>query len=100
MFVYEADHEGGIRIADKDIHAIREAILAPKFNYGAPRVAVKHLHTDGSLALVHDVGEDARGLDLPRAERVVDYIARVWQRPVTLQTVGMNAQPKILTGNF
>jgi stage V sporulation protein R len=100
LFVYEADHEGGIRIADKDIHAIREAILAPKFNYGAPRVAVKHLHTDGSLALVHDVGEDARGLDLPRAERVVDYIARVWQRPVTLQTVGMNAQPKILTGNF
>jgi stage V sporulation protein R len=46
------------------------------------------------------VGEDARGLDLPRAERVVDYIARVWQRPVTLQTVGMNGQPKILTGNF
>jgi stage V sporulation protein R len=100
LFVYEADHEGGIRISDKNIHAIREAILAPKFNYGAPRVAIKHLHADGSLVLVHDVGEDARGLDLPRAERVVDYIARVWQRPVSLQTVGINGQPKILAGHL
>lgn len=96
LFVYEADHEGGIRIADKDIHAIREAILAPRFNYGAPRVAVKAMHTDGHLELVHDVSEDGRGLDLSRAERVLAYIAQVWRRPVTLHTIGSSGQPKVL----
>jgi stage V sporulation protein R len=96
LFVYEADREGGIRITDKNIHAIREAILAPKFNYGAPRIAVKAVHSDGSLELVHDVAEDGRGLDLPRAERVMEYIARVWRRPVSLHTVGMNGQPRVL----
>ena len=99
LFVYEADHEGGIRIADKDIHAIREAILAPRFNYGAPRVAVKAMHTDGHLELVHDVSEDGRGLDLSRAERVLAYIAQVWRRPVTLHTIGPSGQPKVLVSH-
>ena len=42
LFVYEAHDDGDIRIAERDIHAVREAILAPKFNYGAPRIAAKH----------------------------------------------------------
>ncbi len=96
LFVYEADHEGGIRIAEKDIHAIREAILAPKFNYGAPRVAVRALHVDGSLELVHDFQGDGRGLDIPRAERVLDYMARIWRRPVSLQTVGSSGNPRVV----
>ena len=79
------------------LSAIREAILAPRFNYGAPRVAVKAMHTDGSLELVHDVGEDGRGLDLPRAERVVAYISRVWRRPVSLHTTGTNGQAKVIS---
>ena len=97
LFVYEADHEGGIRIADKDIHAIREAILAPKFNYGAPRVAASAMHVDGSLELVHDYRDDGRGLDIPRAERVLDYISRVWRRPVSLQTVGSSGHPRVVS---
>ncbi len=97
LFVYEADHEGGIRIADKDIHAIREAILAPKFNYGAPRVAVTALHVDGSLELVHDFRDDGRGLDIPRAERVLDYLARIWRRPVSLQTISSSGNPRVVS---
>ncbi len=97
LFVYEADHEGGIRIAERDIHAIREAILAPRFNYGAPRIAVRAMHVDGSLELVHDHEGDGRGLDLARAERVLDYIARVWRRPVSLQTVGASGNPRVIS---
>jgi stage V sporulation protein R len=99
LFVYESTHDGGIRIADKDIHAIREAILAPKFNYGAPRIAVSALHTDGSLELTHDFRDDGRGLDIPRAERVLDYISRVWHRPVSLQTVGGSGNPRVVNSN-
>ena len=98
LFIYEADHEGGIRVAERDIHALHEAILAPKFNYGAPRIAVTHLHRNGSLELVHDYQDDGRGLDIGRAERVVDYISRIWRRPVSLQTVGASGNPYIITG--
>ncbi len=96
LFVYEADHEGGIRIAEKDIHLIREAILAPKFNYGAPRVAARALHVDGSLELVHAYREDGRGLDIPRAEQVLDYLSRIWRRPVSLQTIGSSGNPRVV----
>jgi stage V sporulation protein R len=97
LFVYESDEDGGIKIAGRDIHAIREAILAPKFNYGAPRIAVSRLHIDGSLELVHDYQSDGRGLDVMRAERVLDYIARVWRRPVSLHTIGASGNPRVVS---
>ncbi|MES2535159.1 MAG: SpoVR family protein [Pseudomonadota bacterium] len=97
LFVYESDDDGGIKIAGRDIHAIREAILAPKFNYGAPRIAASRLHIDGSLELVHDHQSDGRGLDVMRAERVLDYISRVWRRPVSLQTIGISGNPRVIS---
>lgn len=87
LFVYEADKDGDITIRNRDIHALREAILAPKFNYGAPRIAATCLHPDGSLELTHDYHSDGRGLDIGRAERVLEYIGRVWRRPVSLHTI-------------
>lgn len=97
LFVYEAHEDGDIKIADRDIHAIREAILAPKFNYGAPRIAASKLHLDGSLELMHDYKNDGRGLDITRAERVLEYVSRVWRRPVLLNTVGESGNARIIT---
>jgi stage V sporulation protein R len=97
LFVYEAHDDGGIRISDRGIQAVREAILAPKFNYGAPRIAATELHQDGSLDLVHDHASDGRGLDLQRAERVLEYVAKVWRRPVTLHTVGDSGNARVIT---
>lgn len=97
LFVYEARDDGDIRIADNAVHAVHEAILAPKFNYGAPRVAVNNMHVDGSLQLVHDHQSDGRGIDLSRAERVLEYIGRVWRRPVTLHTVGDRGEARVVT---
>jgi stage V sporulation protein R len=98
LFIYEADHEGGIRVTERDIHALRESILCPRFNYGAPRISVTHLHQDGSLELVHDFQDDGRGLDIERAERVLGYISRIWRRPVSLQTVGISGSPYVISG--
>jgi stage V sporulation protein R len=96
LFVYEENNDGGIRIAERDIHAIREAILSPKFNYGAPRIAVSAMHIDGSLELIHDHQSDGRGLDLGKAERVLEYISRVWRRPVSLKTIGTSGNPRVI----
>jgi stage V sporulation protein R len=97
LFVYEASSDGSISVASRDIHAIREAILAPKFNFGAPRVAATRIDLDGSLTLEHDYKSDGRGLDLKRAERVLDYVVRVWRRPVTLHTVDDQGAARTLT---
>jgi len=86
LFVYETRPGDEIRVASKDINVIREAILGPKFNFGSPRVAAVELKHDGSLGLAHDHASDGRGLDVTRAKRVLDYVHRVWRRPVRLAT--------------
>ncbi|HYL87877.1 MAG TPA: SpoVR family protein [Burkholderiales bacterium] len=86
LFVYETRPGDEIRVATKDINAIREAILSPKFNYGSPRVAATELKHDGTLTLTHDHASDGRGLDVTRAKRVLDYVHRMWRRPVKLAT--------------
>ncbi|HYD58336.1 MAG TPA: SpoVR family protein, partial [Burkholderiales bacterium] len=93
LFVYEAQSNDEIRVATKDLAAIREAILAPKFNYGAPRVAAVETRGDGSLTLAHDWKSDGRGLDTQRARKVLDYVARVWRRPVRLTTRSASGDP-------
>lgn len=93
LFVYEAKSDDGIKIAARDVNKVREAILAPKFNYGAPRIYVGEMRNDGTLVLVHDHVADGRGLDLERAARVVQYVHRPWRRPVLLQTVDNRGSP-------
>ncbi|HYW93007.1 MAG TPA: SpoVR family protein [Gammaproteobacteria bacterium] len=83
-------------VEDRDIHRLRELILAPKFNYGAPRVYVQHVAVDGSLTLRHEARIDGRGLDLPRARKVLEYIQRVWRRPVRLHTVDGSGEEEVL----
>ncbi len=87
LFVYEAQANDEIKVASRDLADVREAILAPKYNYGAPRVAVADLRHDGTLSLVHDFRSDGRGLDTLRARKVLEYVARAWRRPVRLVTV-------------
>jgi stage V sporulation protein R len=96
LFVYEERKDGETKVVSRDIHAIREAILAPKFNFGAPAVTVAKVGADGSLDLRHDYLRDGRGLDLGQAERVVDYVTRVWRRPVTLHTVDFRGVVRVL----
>ena len=87
LFVYSAKANGEVRVASNGLHEVHEAILASKYNFGAPRVSVDLMRSDGTLVLRHDASGDGRGLDVARAKRVLDYIASVWRRPVELYTV-------------
>ena len=97
LFVYETASDGETKIISRGIYAIHEAILAPKFNFGAPRIAATKIELDGSLTLTHNHNDDGRGLDIARAERVLDYIVRVWRRTVTLHTVDDEGAPRELS---
>ena len=87
LFRYQASRNGEIAVTDYDVDDLVEEILAPRFNFGAPTIAVAEVGNDGSLILEHDHRTDGRGLDLDRAAKVLDYIRRVWRRPVVLRTV-------------
>jgi stage V sporulation protein R len=93
LFVYEVRQGDEIRVASRDLEEVREAILAPKFNFGAPRVAAAELKSDGALVLAHEHQSDGRGLDAARAKKVLEYTRRVWRRPVRLQTVNERGEP-------
>ena len=93
LFVYETRPGDEIRVASRSLEAVREAILSPKFNFGAPRVAAVETRHDGTLLLAHDAASDGRGLDTARARKVLEYVRRVWRRPVRLSTVNDRAEP-------
>lgn len=97
LFVFEAHEHGEIRLAARDIHAVQEAILAPKFNYGAPQIAVTQMEQDGSLRLAHNYQSDGRGLELERAHRVLEYVAKCWRRPVIMETVDANGKVRSIS---
>jgi stage V sporulation protein R len=87
LFRFGARSDGQIKVLDRDLHGLHEALLAPKYNFGAPNIAVSQLRNDGSLELQHDHVTDGRGIDVERGRKVLEYIHRVWRRPVTLHTV-------------
>lgn len=94
-------HAAGTRIhvEDVDIEALRERLIAPKFNFAAPHVQAVGLGNDGSLSLRQDHTADGRGLDLERAQKVLEYIALVWRRPVSLETIDESGNAKTLTAH-
>lgn len=94
LFGYRARRNGSIEVVDFDINELRETILAPKFNFGAPTITVKGVRVDGTLELAHEYDTDGRGLDLERAHKVLDYVHRVWRRPVDLLTCDAQGKPR------
>jgi len=90
LFRFNARNDGHIKVLGHDLHELQDALLAPKYNFGAPSVSVAHVRNDGTLELEHDHGTDGRGLDLERGRKVLDYVQRVWRRPVLLRTIDQN----------
>jgi stage V sporulation protein R len=95
LFNYTRSRER-IRVEEGEINQLREQLLAPKFNFAAPRVCVTAMQTDGSLELQHDHVTDGRGLDPERAQHVLEYIRRVWRRPVRLHTANESGDALVL----
>jgi stage V sporulation protein R len=87
LFRFKGPATGTLTVQDNELSSLHEALLAPKYGFGAPRVSAARVHMDGKLELVHDHVTDGRGLDPERGRKVLEYVARVWRRPVTLVTV-------------
>jgi stage V sporulation protein R len=87
LFRYRRQQNGPVKVVAADIDELQESLLLDKYNFGAPRVSVTEVRNDGTLVLQHDNQLDGRGLDADRARKVLEYVKRVWRRPVLLKTV-------------
>jgi stage V sporulation protein R len=93
LFRYQQQENGQIKVEEDNIDALHENLLLDKYNFGAPRISVGEVRHDGTLVLVHDHQIDGRGIDPDRGRKVLDYVRRVWRRPVILKTVDERSEP-------
>jgi stage V sporulation protein R len=93
LFRYKKQANGPIKVLTEDIDELRETLLHDKYNFGAPRVAVAEVKSDGTLVLEHNSDIDKRGLDTESARKVLEYVTHVWRRPVVLRTVDAASKP-------
>jgi stage V sporulation protein R len=99
LFRFSARNDGQVKVLDTDLGALHEAVLSPKYNFGAPMVSAGHIRNDGTLELTHDNSVDGRGLDLERSRKVLDYVQKVWRRPIVLTTVNQAGSTLELTAH-
>lgn len=72
-----------ISVRTKELKSIINMMARVNNNYGVPYIVVRRVDEAGLLRLEH-VEEDATNLDLKYAEHVLQYVGRVWGRPVEL----------------
>jgi stage V sporulation protein R len=87
LFRYSRQPHGPVKVVASQIEELHESLLLQKYNFGAPRVSVIEIRNDGTLVLQHDSQLDGRGLDADRSRKVLEYVKRVWRRPVLLKTI-------------
>jgi stage V sporulation protein R len=97
LFRYSARSDGQVKVLEQDLSALHEAVLSPKYNFGAPVVCAQRVRNDGTLELSHDSSVDGRGLDIERSRKVLDYLQKVWRRPIVLTTVNQAGSALELT---
>jgi stage V sporulation protein R len=80
-------------ITSRDRDAVVEALVAPRYNYGIPRIVVREV-VKGALYLDH-LDHGSTFLDRRFATQTLEYIAELWKHPVYLVT--SDAQGKEVT---
>ncbi len=71
-------------LTSRDRDAVLEALLAPRYNYGVPRIVVRDV-VNNALSLEH-LDRTSTFLDRRFATQTLAYIAELWRHPVHLLT--------------
>ena len=82
-------------ITDRERDTVVEALLAPRYNYGVPRIVVQEV-VNNTLCLEH-LDRAITFLDRPYANQTLTYIAELWKHPVQLLTSDEHGQDTTLT---
>lgn len=82
-------------ITSRDEEKVLDALLAPRYNYGAPWIAITDMRA-GVLYLTH-LDRAASYLDRASAGKTLGYIAELWKQPVCLLTCDERGREDALT---
>jgi stage V sporulation protein R len=77
---------GDLEIKSRDLDHVIQSLIAPRYNYGAPKIVVSKVLDDGTLLLEHEPA-DLGTLDVRYAEKTLEYIHELWKKPLRLRTV-------------
>jgi stage V sporulation protein R len=83
-------------ITSREHEAILEALIAPRYNYGVPRIVVRDV-LNNTLYLEH-LDRATTFLDRRFAAQTLAYIAELWKHPVYLLTGDERGKEVSLTG--
>jgi stage V sporulation protein R len=86
---------GELAIQSRKLEDVVYSLVAPRYNYGAPRIVVANVNDDGSLWLEHEP-TDLGPLDLKYAEKTLEYLFELWKKPVHLKTFNSQRQTTAL----
>src|SRR5207244_12577144 len=70
------------RVHSRERDAVLEALLAPRYHYGVPRIVVQDV-VNNTLYLEH-LDRTTTFLDLRFATQTLAYMAEIWRHPVDL----------------
>jgi stage V sporulation protein R len=87
LFVYELIDEEEWTVTDKRWERVRDQLVANMTNFGYPYIEVADGDYDGNLELLMRHRYEGAELDLKYARKVLEYVYKLWGRPVHLDTV-------------
>jgi stage V sporulation protein R len=85
------DWDDDIVLKDRELEEVKRALTARIHNNGAPPIVVEEADAD-CLCLLHDKS-DPRPLDDLYAQKTLEYVYKVWKRPIILTTRDEEGQP-------
>jgi stage V sporulation protein R len=87
LFVYELIDEEEWTVTEKRWERVRDQLVANMTNFGYPYIEVADGDYDRNLELCLRHRYEGAELDLKYARKVLEYVHKLWGRPVHLETV-------------
>lgn len=86
LYVYEV-RDGEAVIVEKDWEKVRDTILQGMVNFGNPYIVVEDGDYKGNRELYLKHYHEGQDLDIRYAEKTLQYVYKLWGRPVHLETM-------------
>jgi len=98
LYLYRKEGDQWV-IVEKNWEKVRDGIISSMTNFGYPYLTVNDadFNRNTELLLHHQV-EGSHELDIPYAEKTLEYVYRIWGRPVHLETIS-DERPVRMTYN-
>ena len=97
LYLYRKEGDEWV-IVEKNWEKVRDGLVASMTNFGMPYITVVDADFNGNTELMLRHQFEGQELDIPYAQKTLEYVQYIWSRPVHLETV-VDEQPVRLSYN-